>query len=130
MTKKGRRASEVLSEALPKEIQALYWAKNMYWRGGKPERFVRPVRWLVAMIDDEVIPLEFAGIKAEQKTYGHRILFPGAQTIANTFQWPTRVSSNAVAIAFGFSAMIGIFFGYYPALQAARLDPIEALRFE
>jgi len=54
----------------------------------------------------------------------------GAQTIANTFQWPTLVSSNAVAIAFGFSAMIGIFFGYYPALQAARLDPIEALRFE
>jgi putative ABC transport system permease protein len=54
----------------------------------------------------------------------------GAQTIAKTFLWPTRVSSNAVAIAFGFSAMIGIFFGYYPARQAARLDPIEALRFE
>jgi len=54
----------------------------------------------------------------------------GARTIADTFQWPTRVSSNAIAIAFGFSAMIGIFFGYYPARQAARLDPIEALRFE
>jgi len=54
----------------------------------------------------------------------------GARTIANSFQWPTRVSSNAVVIAFGFSAMIGIFFGYYPALQAARLDPIEALRYE
>jgi len=54
----------------------------------------------------------------------------GARMIADTFQWPTRVSVNAIALAFGCSAGIGVFFGYYPARQAANLDPIDALRFE
>ena len=54
----------------------------------------------------------------------------GARVIADAFQWPTRVSSDAIVIAFGCSAAIGVFFGYYPARRAARLDPIDALRFE
>jgi putative ABC transport system permease protein len=54
----------------------------------------------------------------------------GARKIADAFQWPTHVSTNAIVVAFGFSALIGVFFGYYPARQAARLDPIDALRFE
>jgi putative ABC transport system permease protein len=44
--------------------------------------------------------------------------------------WPTTVSTNAVLIAFGFAAFIGVFFGFYPARKAAALDPIDALRFE
>lgn len=75
--RKGRKASEVLAETLPKEIAGIYWAKNMYWRAGKPERFVRPVRWLVAMLDSKVIPLEFGGVKAGAVSRGHRILSKG-----------------------------------------------------
>jgi glycyl-tRNA synthetase beta chain len=80
VTKKGRGASEILAESLPKELSSIYWPKNMYWR--KPnERFVRPVRWLVAMLDSEIIPLEFDGIRAGKSSRGHRILFDGAVTI-------------------------------------------------
>lgn len=76
----GRPAAEVLAELLPKELAALYWPKNMYWRAGKPERFVRPVKWIVALLGDAVLPLEFAGIRAANLTYGHRILH-GSQPI-------------------------------------------------
>ncbi len=72
--RKGRTAAEILEEALPKEIAAIYWPKNMYWREGKPERFVRPVQWMVALVDEAVIPVEFAGVTAGRATYGHRIL--------------------------------------------------------
>jgi glycyl-tRNA synthetase beta chain len=70
----GRAASELLASELPKEVLGLYWAKNMYWRAGKPERFVRPIRWIVALLDSAIVPLEIAGIKAGNTSRGHRIL--------------------------------------------------------
>lgn len=70
---KGRAASEILKESLPKELASIYWPKSMYWRA-RNERFVRPVRWLVALLDGEVVPLEFAGIRAGNVSHGHRTL--------------------------------------------------------
>ena len=88
--RKGRAASELLAAELPKEILSLYWAKNMYWRAGKPERFVRPVRWLVALLDSAVIPLEIAGIAAGNVSRGHRILHGESPvTIANPGEYLT-----------------------------------------
>src|ERR1700723_2996758 len=72
--REGRAATELLAAELPKEVLALYWAKNMYWRAGKPERFVRPVRWLVALLDSAVIPLGEPGIAAGNQSRGQRIL--------------------------------------------------------
>jgi glycyl-tRNA synthetase beta chain len=72
--KAGRSAAEVIAEELPKELAGIYWAKNMYWRAGKPERFVRPVRWMVALLGDAVVPVSFAGKTAGRETYGHRVL--------------------------------------------------------
>jgi len=87
VTNKGKPSAQVLTELLPKEIASIYWPKNMYWRAGKPERFVRPVRWIVAMLDGEIIPLEFAGIKAGNQSRGHRILGPAQVSIAVPSQY-------------------------------------------
>jgi glycyl-tRNA synthetase beta chain len=72
--RQGRAAAELLAAELPKEVLGLYWAKNMYWRAGKPERFVRPVRWVVAVMDSAIVPLEIAGIAAGNASRGHRVL--------------------------------------------------------
>jgi glycyl-tRNA synthetase beta chain len=79
--KAGRGAAEVIAAEMPKELAGIYWAKNMYWRAGRPERFVRPVRWLVALLGEEVVPVSFGGYEAGAVTYGHRVLF-GDQAIA------------------------------------------------
>jgi glycyl-tRNA synthetase beta chain len=72
--KAGRAAAEVIAEELPKELAGIYWAKNMVWRAGRPERFVRPVRWLLALLGEVVVPVEFGGKTAGRVTRGHRVL--------------------------------------------------------
>ena len=96
VTRKGRPALDLLAELVPKEIAALYWAKSMYWRPGKPERFVRPVRWLVALLDNRVVPLEFGGIAADRVSRGHRILHSGPVPLGSPSEYGSKMRAASV----------------------------------
>ncbi len=69
----GKPVPEILLEILPEVVGAIVWPKTMYWRASR-FRFIRPLRWCVALWNQEVIPLEFEGIKAGKTTRGHRFL--------------------------------------------------------
>jgi glycyl-tRNA synthetase beta chain len=94
----GRTAAEILAAELPKEVLAIYWAKNMYWRAGKPERFVRPVRWVVAMLDSSVVPLEIAGIAAGNASRGHRVLHGEAPVVIDAVKEYKEALRKAYAV--------------------------------
>ena len=97
--KKGRAASEILVELLPAEIAGLYWAKSMYWRGKSAEKFVRPVRWLVALLDQEVVPVAFAGTVAGDASQGHRVLSTGSVTIRRPADYATDLAGSSVIVS-------------------------------
>jgi glycyl-tRNA synthetase beta chain len=96
VTRRGRGASELLAETLPQELNALYWPKSMYWRANKPENFVRPVRWIVALLDKNVIPLEYAGVKASNRSRGHRILSATDVSISSPAAYDQELESSKV----------------------------------
>lgn len=70
----GRSAREVLPELLREWILALHFPKTMQW--GRPERFARPVRWLVALLGTGILPVELFGLRAGRQTRGHRVHAP------------------------------------------------------
>jgi glycyl-tRNA synthetase beta chain len=95
----GRPAAELLTAELPKEVLGLYWAKNMYWRAGKPERFVRPVRWVVALLDEAIVPVEIAGIAAGNASRGHRVLHGEAPVVlAKATDYPEALRKALVIV--------------------------------
>lgn len=71
----GQPAVDVLPPLLQRLVAALVFAKQMRWEQG-PVRFSRPIRWVVALIDDQILPLTVAGCEAGRVTFGHRFLAP------------------------------------------------------
>ncbi len=78
----GRPATRILSEALPRAISEISWPRSMYWTGAHGPRFIRPVRWIVALLDGKVIPFSFGGVQSGNRTQGHRFL--GKQNVPLT----------------------------------------------
>ncbi len=70
----GQLLSPALGEKLPEIISNIHFPKTMYWTGKGGVRFIRPIRWIVALIEDQVVPFEVAGVKSGNTTRGHRIL--------------------------------------------------------
>jgi len=70
----GRATRDILAESLPNIILQTYFPKTMYWTGKSGPRFIRPIRWIVALLGGEVVPFEIAGVKSGNVTSGHRIL--------------------------------------------------------
>jgi glycyl-tRNA synthetase beta chain len=70
----GRPARDILAERLPELILNISFPKTMYWTHKDGPHFIRPIRWLVALLGDEVVPFELAGVKSGNETSGHRRL--------------------------------------------------------
>ena len=78
----SRDVAELLPELLADVVRAIPWPKTQRW-GSRGEQFSRPVRWLLALLGDEVVPVEFAGLVAGDTTRGHRFLAPGPHKVAS-----------------------------------------------
>ncbi|HKW98760.1 MAG TPA: glycine--tRNA ligase subunit beta [Bryobacteraceae bacterium] len=70
----GRPTRDILAESLPGIILKTYFPKTMYWAGKNGPRFIRPIRWIVALLGDDVIPFEIADVKSGRTSSGHRVL--------------------------------------------------------
>jgi glycyl-tRNA synthetase beta chain len=94
----GQATAAILARELPNLILKIQWPKTMYWNGKGSERFIRPVRWIVALLGDAVVPFEIGGVRSGNTTVGHRIL--GQPSILVTIaDFDERLRTNGVILS-------------------------------
>lgn len=93
----GVPAKDIVTDMLPQLITGLNFPKSMHW-GNLDAKFVRPVRWFVALLDEEVIPVEFATVKSGNVTRGHRFLGADEITIKNAASYVDTLKENFVMV--------------------------------
>ena len=93
----GVPAKDIVTDMLPQLITGLNFPKSMHW-GNLDAKFVRPVRWLVALLDEEVIPVEFATVQSGNVSRGHRFLGADEITIKNAASYVETLKENFVMV--------------------------------
>lgn len=93
----GRPAGEVLAEILPDLVRSLSFPRPMRWGSGEL-RFVRPIRWLLALFGTELVPFNLDGLKSDRFTYGHRFLAPGPFRIEDPADYFTKLEKAYVVL--------------------------------
>ena len=95
---RGRAAHEILAGALPCAIKELSFPRSMYWTGKKGARFIRPVRWILALLDGRVIPFDFEGVASGAATEGHRFLGASRIKVTGPKDYVARLRKNFVLV--------------------------------
>ena len=97
LEEKGILVREILPEILKKIVLAIHLPKSMRW-GDNSLRFVRPIRWLMALFDNEVVGFEIDGIKSGNLTKGHRFLSPAAFILKEIPSYKRLLANNCVVV--------------------------------
>jgi len=96
--KRGRTAEQILTIILPRAVHDLTWPRSMTWTGLAGPRFIRPVRWVVAVLDGKPLKLTVAGIEAGNTTRGHRFLGPSAIRVNSFADYEKKLAASGVII--------------------------------
>src|SRR5271156_6135290 len=92
----GKPATQILASVLPEAIQEISWPRSMYWSGAHGPRFIRPIRWMVALLDGKVVPFSFAGVHAGTRTDGHRFLGKQGVQVSGPRDYEAKLKKNFV----------------------------------
>jgi glycyl-tRNA synthetase beta chain len=92
----GRAAAERLSEIIPRAIAEIPWPKSMYWTGASGLRFIRPIRWMVALLGGRLLRLEVGGVAAGTATSGHRFLGKSSIAVSGYADYLAKLAKNYV----------------------------------
>jgi glycyl-tRNA synthetase beta chain len=96
--KLGRTAEQILSSILPRAVHDLSWPRSMTWTGLDGTRFIRPIRWIVAVLDGKPLKFSVAGIAAGRTTRGHRFLGSSAIPVRSFLDYEKRLQQNGVIV--------------------------------